>query len=58
MGTKKSAPEPTWPKRPPVTGIRLPDDLIIEAKHRALDERKTLRELVEGALREYLRKGK
>jgi len=58
MRVKKLTPEPKWPKRPPVTGIRLPDDLIIEAKHRALDERKTLRELVEGALREYLRKGK
>jgi hypothetical protein len=58
MPSKKPAPEPKWPKRAPVTGIRLPSDLILEAKHKALDERKTLRELVEAALREYVRKGK
>jgi len=61
MERKKSAPaapQTKWPNRPPVTGIRLPDELIIEAKHCALDQRKTLREIVEIALREYVRKGK
>jgi hypothetical protein len=58
MPTKKSAPEPRWPKRAPVTGIRLPSDLILEAKHKALDEGRTLRDLVELAIREYVRKGR
>ncbi len=40
--------------RRPVTGVRLPGDLVVEAKHRALDERRSLREVIELALRAYL----
>jgi hypothetical protein len=57
MDRKKSAPQTTGKRsRQPVTGIRLPDELVLEAKHRALDERRTLREVIELALKAYLRK--
>jgi predicted HicB family RNase H-like nuclease len=36
--------------------VRLPKELVTAAKHRALDQGLTLRELVERALREYVRK--
>lgn len=51
----KSSPT-KWPKRPTPTGVRLPKELVTAAKHRALDQGLTLRELVERALREYVRK--
>lgn len=56
MSTRKSAGRPrTAPVRGPVTGVRLPKELVIKAKHRALDEQKTLRDVVEAAIEEYLR---
>jgi len=42
-----------WPVRPPTTGMRLSDDLVLWAKHRALDERTSLGKLIERLLREY-----
>lgn len=55
MESKKSASRKQSISRLPVTGVRLPSELVLEAKHRALDERRTLREVVETALRLYLR---
>lgn len=43
-----------WPRRPPTTGIRLPEELVVKAKHRAIDERTTMGKLIEKALRAYL----
>lgn len=43
-----------WPQRPPNTGVRLPKELVVRAKHRALDESLTLRELIQKALETYL----
>lgn len=43
-----------WPKRPAPTGVRLPKELVTRAKHRALDDSMTLRELIERAMNEYL----
>lgn len=40
----------------PQTAIRIPSDLLKAAKHRAVDENRSLRSLIEEALEEYLRK--
>jgi len=40
------------------TTIELPDDLFLQAKRKALENRTTLRHLVERALRQELRGGK
>jgi len=56
MATRERALSPKWPKQPRSTGVRLPDELVLRGKHRALDEKITFRELVERALREYLAK--
>ena len=45
-----------WPKRPRVTGSRLPDELVVRAKHYAIDHGKTLGELIREAVEEYLAK--
>jgi len=45
-----------WPRRAPTTGVRLPEELVLRAKHRALDEKKTLGELIAQALKDYLTK--
>lgn len=37
-------------------GIRLPDELMKDVKHLAVDEGKPMNELVEEALREFLKK--
>lgn len=42
--------------RPPVTGLRLPRELVKELKHLAVDSDRTLREVVIGALQEYAAK--
>jgi len=39
------------------TTIELPDDLLLQAKRKALETRTTLRELMERALRQELREG-
>ncbi len=40
------------------TTIRLPDEMLRELKHLAIDDRKTLTELVTEALSDYLKKRK
>jgi len=40
------------------TTIELPDDLFLQAKRKALENRTTLRQIVERALRQELRGGK
>ena len=40
------------------TTIRLPDEMLRELKHLAIDDRKTLTELVTEALDDYLKKRK
>jgi predicted transcriptional regulator len=40
------------------TTIRLPDEMLRELKHLAIDDRKTLTELVTEALTDYLKKRK
>jgi hypothetical protein len=40
--------------RPKVTGLRFDRELIKEMKHRAVDSERTLTELIEQAMREYL----
>ena len=52
--TRERLAQTKWPRRPPLTGVRLPPELVVRAKHRALDEKLTLRELVERAIRDYL----
>ncbi len=54
MQNQRSTTPSKWPKRPPLTGVRLPRELVLRAKHRALDDGKTLARLVEEALKEYL----
>lgn len=38
------------------TTIRLDEELLLEARHRCLDEGITFQEMVDSALREYLKK--
>jgi len=38
------------------TTVRLEEDLLKKIQHRAIDEDRTFQEIVERALREYLRK--
>jgi hypothetical protein len=38
------------------TTIRIDEDLLLKARHRCLDEDITFQEMVERALREYLKK--
>ena len=40
------------------TTIRLPDEMLRELKHLAIDDRKTLTELITEALDDYLKKRK
>ncbi len=55
MNPKQSAPRPRKaPPRSKVTGVRLPEELVLQAKYRALDERRTLREVVTQAIKDYL----
>jgi len=52
---KKPSGRPRIPKRPPVTGLRLDRDLVVALKHRALDEKTSLTELLNKAMEAYLR---
>ena len=40
------------------TTITLPENLLIEVKRRALEDRKTIKEIVHESIKEYLEQGK
>jgi predicted transcriptional regulator len=52
MADSKSASKPRV--RPRVTGLRFDRELVKEAKHLAVDTDRTLTEVIEQAMREYL----
>lgn len=52
MADRSSAAKPRV--RPKVTGLRFDRELIKEAKHLAVDTERTLTEVIEQAIREYL----
>jgi predicted HicB family RNase H-like nuclease len=56
MGTKVKPSRRGDRHRLPQTAVRIPEELVKAAKHRAIDEGRSLRALIEEALVEHLKR--